>query len=117
MFIEFVPELDAQKPEIRAEAARLSILAIELAAPGKTSLKQVSYRCGRVDESHQSGNALSVQVATESLKLRGDEYGVGLIDLLCRIPPPRSSPTDGRMRCLDFIQCPRPFGQPLSIGM
>ena len=110
MFINLVPEFDAQKPEICTEAAGLRILAIELPALRKTGLDQVPYEWWRFDVSHQSRNALGVQIAAESLKLRGDEQGVGLIDLLGRIPPPRSSPTDGCMRCLDFIQCPCPFG-------
>ena len=44
MFINLVPELDAQKPEICTEAARLRILGIELPALRKTGLDQVPYQ-------------------------------------------------------------------------
>ncbi len=117
MFINLVPEFDAQKPEICTEAAGLRILGIELPALRKTGLDQVSYEWWRFDVSHQSRNALGVQVAAESLKLRGDENGVGLVDLLCCIASPQSSSSDRCMRCRDFIQSPRPFGQPLSLGL
>ena len=46
MFINLVPEFDAQETEICTEALRLSILTIELSAFGKTGLEQMSYNGG-----------------------------------------------------------------------
>jgi len=43
MFINLIPEFDAQKAEVGSEAARPSVLAIELAALEKTGLNQRKY--------------------------------------------------------------------------
>jgi len=69
MFIKLIPEFDAQKPEIRPEAARLRIPAIELAALDESGMDQMPNQCVRIDESHQLSHALGVQIAAESLKL------------------------------------------------
>src|SRR5271166_2877071 len=46
---------------------------------------------------------------------RGDENGVGLVNLLGCIATPWSSSADGCMYGFDFIQCLCPRGQPHSV--
>ena len=57
---------------------------------------------------HQVVRGLRVQISTKPLKLRSQQYGVGLVNLLRRIPPPRAGPADMPVRPFDLIQGGRP---------
>jgi hypothetical protein len=69
MGIDFLPELDTQEPEIGAYAAGLSILTIELATLGESSLDQGLHHCRRIDERHHARDTFRMELAAESLEL------------------------------------------------
>jgi hypothetical protein len=97
------PKADAEKPEVGAETAWLCIPAVELATLGEPRLHKVPHQGRRIYESDQRSHALRVKIPAKPLKLGGNEHGIGLVDLLGRVSPPRPGPTDGRVSGLDFI--------------
>ena len=102
--INFLPKLDAEQPEIGSDTTGLSVLTVELATLRESSLDPMPYQYRRLDERHEMGNAFGMEIAAESLKMRSDQYGVRLIDLLSCVAASSTCPTHGGMSGLDLVQ-------------
>lgn len=102
MGTHFIPQVNLQTTKVRSHTARLSVSSIQLAASGKFTLQERFQSRRGSNHSENMSDALRVQVATESLKLRCEQYRVCSNDLLIRVPPspPRCAAWHMRLRYL-----------------
>lgn len=110
--IDFIPQVKPQPPEVGADAARLSIPAVELTASGEFRPHHGLDRSVADAENDMIGT-LGMQVSTKALKLRSKQHGISLVDLLSGVPSAAPSPSNGGVRLLDLIERGRSSGLPL----
>jgi hypothetical protein len=111
----FIPEMDPQPAEIRAEAARLSIAAVQLTIPDEFVPHHGPDCERRRNHPDKMIDALRMKVSTEPLKLRGEHHGVGPIELLGIEPPATLRPTHRGVTPRDLVEGLRPRCSPFSV--
>jgi hypothetical protein len=116
MAIDFCPEDETEKSEVGPDAARLSVPTVELATPDEPVLDETPDRCGWIEMPHQVRDALGMEVTAEPLKLRRDQHGVRLVDLLGRVTTARARAADRGVGGLDLVQRARASRQPFPLG-
>jgi hypothetical protein len=113
--VHFRPEIDSQAIEIRTDGAGVRIASAEASVPGPLRPQHCLQR-SRDDGNHVI-EALGMKIAAESLKVRRQECGIGIIDLLRGIPPASLGPTNHRMRVFDLVEGIGPFSVPPDQGV
>jgi hypothetical protein len=112
---DFVPETDPETIEVRADAAGLSIAAIQEAASSQLESHDL-LQCGRKRDHRQDvGDALAMKVATEPLELRGEHYGISPVELLGIEPPATMRPADRGVPPCDFVESPCSRRSPVRV--
>src|SRR6266849_9042059 len=106
------PELHPQTVKVRTDCSGMSISAVQ------TAIEQ-EFRPEHPLENRRSYsldkevNAFRVQVAAESLKLRGQQNRIRVVDLFGCIAPATRRAADAPMRRLDIIEFSGPSSVPL----
>jgi hypothetical protein len=95
------PKVNSQSVEIRANRARLRIASSQTPIPNKLDSQKVLKR--RLNDGDDTINALGMEVSTETLKVARQEGGIGIIDLLSRIPPSPFRPANHGVGVGNFV--------------
>src|SRR4051794_24572532 len=92
---DLLPEVNPETSEVVLDAIWLSIAPVEPPASGHVSPDNGPHgtRCHGRD---QIVHALGMEISTEALELGCQDYRIGPIDLLGRVTPSPSCPTDRR---------------------
>lgn len=103
-------QLETESAEVGADVSWVWVSGIEFARGGQQCSQDVAARWWR----GCVGNVvcrLGVKIATETLKVRGQQYGVCVNDLFRSVPPTRRGATDRGMGRGDLVErhCPEPF--------
>jgi hypothetical protein len=101
---QFVPKLDTQPGEVRTETGGLGITSIQLPAPRELGAHQTSQRWRRSDDAEHMVHAFRMQIATKSLKMRGEQHSKCAIDLLSGISAATLGSANCRMGPGDLIE-------------
>jgi hypothetical protein len=112
--LDFGPEIHSEPSEVRTNTTRLCIASIQLAAHqvlGPNNRLKKSRR----DCVHHVIDALSMEIAAESLKVRREQDGVSPIDLLGRVTSSPSRSTDYGMRLGHLVEGGRSGRDPLPV--
>jgi hypothetical protein len=98
--VHFCPKIDSQSIEIRTDGAGMRIASAKTSIPNKFRPQESSKL--RRDDCDNVIDALRMQIPTETLKVRSQECGIRIIDLLGRITPaslgPANQPSRARFR-------------------
>ena len=98
-----VPEIEAEAIEICADVSRIRIGMIKLAVQREFGAKY-GPQANRIDDSNDVINAFRMQIPTEALKLRRQQHGVRVVDLVSRVTSTASAAADTSMCVLDFVK-------------
>jgi hypothetical protein len=99
--VHFRPKIDSQSIEIRPDRSGVGIPPAKASIPDKLHAQE-SLKL-RWDDCNNVINALRMKVPTEALKVRRQECGIRVIDLLCCITPASLGPANHRMRVFDLV--------------
>jgi len=96
------PKANSETAKIRTKISRVRIASIQFSVLCERCAH--SYlECGGTDGSNQTVGSFRVKIATVALKLRGKQYGIRLIDLLCRIATTTCRAAHALMSILQFV--------------
>ena len=108
--VNVCPKIKTQSVEIGTDCTRVGISSIETSVPDE--LRSHESLEPRRDEGDNMIGALRMQVATKTLKMRRQESGIRIIDLLGRITPASLGPADHHMGVFNLVQRIGPFSVP-----
>jgi hypothetical protein len=102
--LDFIPEGHVKTTEVGANAAGLSIAAIEEAASSRFGSHHLSqYRRWR-NPCQDVEDAFGMKVPTKPMELGRQQHGIGVIELLGVEPPAAPRPADCRGAQCDLVQ-------------
>ncbi|MGH7173721.1 MAG: hypothetical protein ACRELG_25850 [Gemmataceae bacterium] len=99
--IRLCPKIDSQAVEIGTDGTGMRIASIEAPIPHKLRPQQ-TFKLHR-DDCDKEINALGMQIPTETLKVRRQQCGIRIIDLLRRITPASLGPANHRVGVFDLV--------------
>src|SRR5262249_15058204 len=82
--IDLCPEVNSQAIEVGTKRAGMRIAAVQASIPNQVGAEEHA-KLGRYDCKNVI-DAFRMKVPTETLKMRRQESGIGVIDLLCGVP-------------------------------
>jgi hypothetical protein len=104
------PKVEAEPPEVGADVPRIGVAGVELARLQQPGAEERPGP-GRDGRAHLL-DRLGMEVATEALELRGEQDGIGVVDLHRGDPAAATAPAERRVGGGDVVQLGAPLGVP-----
>ncbi len=106
-----LPKQDPQSVEVGTNVTRIWVTVVEFSSVNELG-SQDSSEVARTDKPNELVNAFGMKASAEPLKLRRQQHGIRMVDLLSCIPSATSGSTYHSMRGHDLVQSFRPNRSP-----